>query len=221
MWVGLRAGWRGLRHLQNRGYLYIWANIFWAVLTVLVITAPAAWAGLVRMSYLLHRQPSVGLDDFWEGFRQNFRRTIPLALFNVLFLIVTISNWTSYAGRDGLGFAVLRGIWVTSLIVVFALQFFGWCFFFAMKQPSLLGAARNAGVMMIQNPLYTVGILLVTLVILILSAVLPAAWFLLTGGALAAVANSAVHDRLQAAGIEKAPAFDEDEIVDASFTDLP
>ncbi|MBL8155183.1 MAG: DUF624 domain-containing protein [Anaerolineae bacterium] len=220
MLTGLRVGWRGLRHLQNRGYLYVWANVFWAVLTVLVITAPAAWAGLARMSYLLHRQPSASLDDFWEGFRQNFRRTIPLALFNALFLVITISNWISYANRDGVGFALLRSIWVISLIVVFALQFFGWCFFFAMKQPSLLGAARNAGVMMIQSPLFTLGILLVAAILMIVSVFLPAAWFLLTGGALAAIANSAVLDRLRAAGIEKAPTFAEDEVVDASFTDV-
>lgn len=220
MLTGLRVGWRGLRHLQNRGYVYIWANVFWAVLTALVITAPAAWAGLARMSYLLHRKPSAGLDDFWEGFRQNFRRTIPLALFNALFLVITISNWISYADRDGLGFALLRSIWVISLIVVFTLQLFGWCFFFAMKQPSLLGAARNAGVMMIQNPLYTLGVLVVAAILMVISVFLPAAWFLLTGGALAAIANSAVLDRLREAGIEPAPAFAEDEVVDASFTDI-
>jgi hypothetical protein len=220
MLAGLRAGWRGLRHLQNRGYLYIWANVFWALLTVLVITAPAAWAGLVRMSYRLHRQPSASLDDFWQGFRQNFRRTIPLALFNALFLIITISNWINYANRDGVGFAILRSIWVISLIAVFTFQFFGWCFFFAMQQPSLLGAARNAGVMVIQNPLFTLGILLVAATLMIVSVFLPAAWFLLTGGALAAIANSAVLDRLRAVGIEKAPTFAEDEVVDASFTDV-
>ncbi|MBL8166222.1 MAG: DUF624 domain-containing protein [Anaerolineae bacterium] len=216
---GLRVFGRALRHLNQRGYIYVWATVLWAVLTLPIITAPAAWAGLVRMSFYAHRQPRAGLDDFWIGFRQNFWRGIPIALFNAVLLVITISNLLSYADQTGIGFVVLRLIWILTLLFVLIMQFFGWCFFYAMKQPSLIGGLRNTAVMLLNNPGFSMVVLIGALLISILSSLLPAAWFLITGGALAALANSAVQDRLRAAGIEAQPTFDENMIVDAIYSD--
>jgi hypothetical protein len=57
-------------------------------------------------------------------------------------------------------------------------------------------------------------------VIAAVSTLLPATWFLVTGGALAAIANSAVQDRLRAAGLERDPSFDESLVVDPLLNDL-
>jgi uncharacterized membrane protein YesL len=216
---GLRAVRRGLGHLNRRGYIYVWANVLWAVLTLLVLTAPAAWAGLVRLSYIAHRQPSVGLDEFWAGFRQNLKRGLLISIVNLLIIVITYSNLVSYAGHTGAGIAVLRGIWILSLVVWFVLQYLGWCFFYAMRQPTFAGALRNAGVMLLHNPGFCISVLLSAALLAAISTLLPAAWFLITGGALAAIANSAVQDRLRAAGYEPSPAFDEELVVDPSLGD--
>lgn len=215
---GLRVWARALRHLNRRGYIYVWATVLWAVLTLPIITAPAAWAGLVRMSFYAHREPRAELENFWIGFRQNFRRGILIALFNLALLLMTLSNLVSYADQTGIGMMALRFVWVMTLLVAFALQYFGWCFFYAMKKPAFIGGLRNAAVMLLCNPGFSLVVLLGALLIMILSSILPAAWFLITGGALAALANSAVQNRLRAAGIEAPPPFDEDMIVDVSFT---
>lgn len=217
---GLHAVWRGLHHLNRRGYVYVWANVFWAVLTVLIITAPAAWAGMVRLSYVAHRQPTVSLNDFWVGVRENLRRSVIIALANVAMFTITVSNLLSYAGADGTLIALARGIWVLSLALWLAAQYFGWCFFYAMKQPAFVGGLRNALVMMVQNPLFSLGVLLCVIVIAVISSLLPAAWFLISGGALAAIANSAVQNRLRAAGFEPMPQFDEAMVIDPHFGDI-
>lgn len=220
MLAGLRAVKHGLSHLNRRGYIYVWANVLWAALTLPVITAPAAWAGLVRLSFVAHRQPSVGLDDFWAGFRQNLGRSLPISLANLLIVGITFSNLVSYTGETGAGIVVLRGIWILSLALWLAAQYFAWCFFYAMRRPTFLGALRNAAVMLLQNPLFCASVLVCAAVTAVLSTVLPAAWFLITGGALAAIANSAVQDRLRAAGFEAPPAFDEALVVDPSLGDV-
>jgi hypothetical protein len=194
--------------------------VFWAVLTVLVVAAPAAWAGMVRMSYLLHRQPGAGLDDFWQGFRENLKRTVPIALANVVFLVICITNLVSYANAPGVGFILLRGVWLLTLVLWISVQYFAWCFFYAMRQPTFVGALRNAGVMLLHNPLFCAGVLLGVGVIAAISTALPAAWFLMTGGALAAIANSAVQDRLREAGLERDTGFDEELVVDPLLNDI-
>ncbi len=220
MWAGLRVCWQGVRHWNRRGYLYVWANVFWALLTVLIVTAPAAWAGLTRLSYVAHRQPLVSLDDFWQGVRENLLRSIPLAAINVLLVVTTYSNLASYADEPGLGFLFLRGVWVLSLILWLLAQFFGWCFFYAMKKPTFIGGLRNAVVMMINHPLFCAGVTVGVLLVGALSTMLAAAWFLITGGILVSIANSAVQDRLRLAGIEPGPAFEEGSVVDPEFGDV-
>jgi hypothetical protein len=74
-----------------------------------------------------------------------------------------------------------------------------------METPTLVGAFRNAAVMILLNPFFTLGVWLGVIVVVVLSTAFPAAWFLLTGAALAAIANSAVQDRLRAAGHEATP----------------
>jgi hypothetical protein len=215
---GLRVLGRTLRHLNQRGYIYVWATVLWAVLTLPIITAPAAWAGLIRMSFYAHREPRAGLEDFWTGFRQNLWRGILIALLNAILVVMTVSNLTSYADQHGIGVVALRLVWLLSLLVALVLQYFGWCFFYAMKTPTFIGGLRNAAVMLLNNPGFSLIILLGALLFAILSSIFPAAWFLITGGALAALANSAVQDRLWAAGIEARPTFDNELLVDANYT---
>ncbi|MDX2139171.1 MAG: hypothetical protein SF123_13870 [Chloroflexota bacterium] len=220
MWAGVRAAGRGFWHFWRRGYLYVWANLFWAALTLLVVAAPAAWAGLVRMSYVAHRDALVSLDDFWQGVRESWRKTFVLALINTLLIVTTLSNLIAYANEPGLGFVILRIVWIVSVVAWFGFQLFVWVFYFAMEQPTLIGAFRNAGVMIVTNPLFTLGVLLIITVIGAMSSVLPAAWFLLTGGIFAAIANSAVQDRLRTAGIDTTPLPDESLIADPSIDDV-
>ena len=205
MIAALRAEWRGLRHLNYQGYVYIWANLAWIVLTVLVITAPAAWAGMVRLSYYAQRSPSAQFEQFWIGFREHLKRGIVLALINIVVVVINVSNLLAYRGAIGFQADALRIVWVLAIVIWLTLQFYAYPLYYSMEQPSLVGAFRNAAVMILLNPLFTLGLLIGILPILVLSTLLPAAWLLLTGGALASVATYAVRDRLQAAGIDAPP----------------
>lgn len=200
MFAGLKAWWRGLAHLNHRGYIYIWANVLWFILSLPLVTAPAAWAGLVKMSGLAYQYPSTDIHDFWQGFKENLKTGLVMALLNLVVVGINFSNLAAYASSEGVGAVSLRVLWISVLWLWFATQFYMWPLLFEMKQPTLLGAMRNAVVMVVLNPFFTLGLWIGIILLVMLSTAFGAAWLLLTGSALAAIANSAVTDRLQTAG---------------------
>jgi len=203
MIAGLGAWWRGLRHLEHRGYIYIWANVLWVLLSLPILTAPAAWAGLIRLSHAAHTGPTADIRDFWDGFRENLKRGAVLAVLNLAVVVVNVTNLLAYREQTGLVAASLRIAWMLILALWFGVQFYMWPLFYEMREPSVRGAMRNAAVMILLNPGFTMGLWLGVALILVASTVLVAAWLLLTGGALAAIATSAVLDRLEAAGLRR------------------
>jgi uncharacterized membrane protein YesL len=196
MIAGFRAGWAGLRHWLAANWVYVWANVLWAVLTLTGVGAAAAWAGLTAMSYHAHRHPSAEFGRVWEGVKAHFWRTLPVSLIGLLIVAANVSNLIVY--RDA---GVLRIVWAAALAIWFGLQLYAFPLLHAMERPSLLGAYRNALTMVVLNPLYTLAVWLVAGVVIAFSAIFPIALLLATGGALAAIANSAVQDRLRAVGI--------------------
>lgn len=196
----LRVWWGALRHVFVRGYIYVWATLCWAGLSLPVITAPAAWAGLVRMSHLAHTSHSADLTDFWQGFKENLPRTIILALVNLAIIVVNVSNLWTYRFDTGTAVSLMRLIWILVLVIWFSIQLYLWPIFYEMEKPTISGALRNAALMVLLNPLFTLGLWPGIIVLATISTFLGAPWLLLTGGIFASLAVSAVLNRLRAAG---------------------
>lgn len=76
--------------------LLVAANVLWLLLSLLVVTWPAATAGLFYLAQRivredLEREPlEAHLSDFWEGFRRHWQRSSILTILDVgaLFLIL-------------------------------------------------------------------------------------------------------------------------------------
>jgi uncharacterized membrane protein YesL len=185
-----------VQHLNQRGYLFIWANILCVVLMLPLVTAPAAWAGLVHFTQLSLTQRQVGLEDFWRGFKANLWRGLAVFGLNLLIIGVNSVNLWAYANDPSLAASLLRPIWAGVLVVWGVLQLYLWPLLHHMERPSLWGGLRNAGVMLLLNPLFTLAMLMVLLVLWALSTVLTAAWLLLTLSAMSIFLTLAVMDRL-------------------------
>jgi uncharacterized membrane protein YesL len=201
MLPALRLARQTLRHLNFRGYIYIWANLLWFVLSLPIITAPAAWAGLIYMSRQAHLAPTVEISDFWQGFRSNLKRGAVMALLNVVIIAINLVNLLAYRNQTDLLVLGLRWTWVAALVVWVMLQFYMWPLLYELKQPSLVGAFRNAAIMLLRNPLYSFTLFIFILLLVVSSTVLVGAWALITASALAALSTGAVLERLAAAGL--------------------
>lgn len=200
MWAGLKAWWWGIIHFNQRGYAYIWGNAIWFALSLPLITAPAAWAGLVKMAYRAHNQPTTDLRDLWDGFKENLLRGMVMTVLNIVIVGINVWNLLAYRYNEEMAVIGLRVLWVTVLMLWFTVQLYMWPLFYQMEKPMLLGAMRNALVMIVFNPLFTLGLWVGIALLVAFSTIFPVAWMLLTAGMLAAIANTAVLDRLRAAG---------------------
>lgn len=203
MWAGFKAWWRGIIYFNQQGWAYIWANMLCVALSLPIITAPAAWAGLMKMAYHAQHEPSTDLRNVWDGFKEHFGRGLVLALLNLV--ILGINGWNLFAYRlmEGETAVALRVVWVGVLLLWFTVQLYLWPLFFSMEKPTLLGAMRNALVMIWLNPLFTAGLWLGMGLLIVFSTFFPVAWFLLTPGMLAVISTTAVLDRLRAAGLRQ------------------
>jgi uncharacterized membrane protein YesL len=199
MLAGLRATRAGLGNFRQRGYAYIWTNLAFVALSLPVITAPGAYSALMRVGHLAHTDPSeADLAAFWETFKTNLLRAIPWGLAHALFALVNFNNVIAYAGVDTFLVSVLESIWLVATVIWLGILLYTWPIYYEMAEPTLWGATRNALVMVLRNPLFTLVILLVLAILAAISTVLVASWLLLTFGVFAAVANAAVQDRLAA-----------------------
>lgn len=198
MWDGMRAAFRGLGNFRNLGYAYVWTNLAFVALSLPVITAPAAYSALMRVGHLAHTDPTeADLAAFWEAFRGNFRRSLPWGAANVLFAVINFNNLIAFASIDTPLVMLLEGLWFVAALAWLGMLLYTWPIYYEMSQPAMLGAARNALVMVLQNPLFTTTLLIVIALLAAVSTVLVACWLLLTWGAIAAIANAAVRDRLE------------------------
>ncbi len=195
---GLRAARRGLSNFRLAGYSYIWTNLAFVALCLPVITAPAAYSALMRVGHLAHTSPSdADLAAFWETFRANLRRALPWGLGNALFALINFNNLIAYAPLDTPLVLALEAVWIVAGVIWLGMLLYTWPIYYEMEEPTVGGALRNALVMVLQNPLFTLTVLLVIALLAALSTLLVAAWLLLTWGAIAAIANAAVLDRLE------------------------
>lgn len=196
MLAALRVFWRSIVQFEHYGWLYVLANILSIALSLPIITAPAAFAGLSHMSHVSQTSSTTTIGEFWIGFRAALPRSIVIGLINLAIVVMLAVNIIYYSVQTGILFVFLRAIWLIILIGWLGIQLYLWPILDEMETPTLRGGLRNAGVMVLQNPVFSLMLLLMVGVFVVLSTVLLAPWMLVTNSILACIANAAVLDRL-------------------------
>lgn len=195
----LRFYWRSLRHLNHRGYIYVWANLFWIGLSLPIITAPAAWAGLIVLTHRSHTQLQVSVSDLWDGFKQHFWPALLNGIITLLIVLINVTNLLSYDAVGWLGL-FFKALWIAALLVWFGVQIYLWPIMEELENPSLWSAYRNAFLMVLRQPFFTLGLLPVIGFWLLLGFVLPPLLLLLSGSMIAILSVSAALRNLERAG---------------------
>jgi uncharacterized membrane protein YesL len=194
---GLRVVGIGLNSVRKNGYAYIWANLAFLLLSLPIITAPAAYSALWRVAHETQTEPTTAdLGLFWETFRANLWRAMPWGFLNLAFVGVTFSNFLAYNDAPGIGMLCLRLAWLASAFAWAGVMLYTWAIYYEMQPPSVWGATRNALVMTLKNPFFTLAVLIGIGIVAVISTILTMTWILLTWGAVAAIGTAAVLDRL-------------------------
>jgi len=196
MFRALKVMLRAIVQFERYSWLYIVCNLLAVLISLPIVTAPAAFAGLTRLSHAAQRGPSSDYSEFWSGVRENLWRGIFIGCVNVVIFVVLWVNLTSYSMRIDPLFVMLGAVWLTVLVVWPALQLYLWPILEEMEKPNLRDGFRNAAVMASQNIGFTIVLVIGLGIVVVLSTVLFVPWLLLTGSLIACVANAAVIEQL-------------------------
>jgi len=190
--MALRAVWRGIKDVWQKGYTYIWANLAFIAACLPIITIPAAWSALCRVCHEAQTAPTnADLDLFWEALKTNFWRAIPWGIAHAGIATIIILNLTENPASTTYT-PITQIIWWGILFIWLGVFLATWAFYYEMESPTLIGATRNALIFVLQNPLFTLIILVVICIIGVISTVLVALWLVLSISAICAIETSGV-----------------------------
>jgi uncharacterized membrane protein YesL len=197
MIAAIQVIFRGLNDVRLKGYTYIWANVAFVALALPIVTAPAAFSALCRVAHAARTQNhEADLELFWQTFKENLWRAMPWGAVHLLYGVINFSNITAYISSPNPLFKGLWVIWLGSTPFWLAVLLYTWFIYYEMEQPDLIGATRNALVMVVVNPVFTLTLMVAIILLSVISTFLVAAWLLLTWGFIASLGAEAVLNRL-------------------------
>jgi uncharacterized membrane protein YesL len=167
-----------LRVLWRRIGLLLAANVIWLGMSLLIVTWPAATAGLF---YLIHcvvneeltndYRPAV-IDDFWKYFREHWRRSSLLSVGNLV-IILAIGLALRFYGES----TIVPLSWLVGPITLIGIawtgaQFYLYPLLIQRAEVPPWAIAREALLIAISYPLNTFSLLLTALVLSMAAAIL-------------------------------------------------
>ncbi|HUX75529.1 MAG TPA: YesL family protein [Anaerolineae bacterium] len=195
---GFRVFWEALKEFWDELFLLMLMNVVTVLLVIPVVTFPPALAGLWGAANLVAKGRAIHWSDYFEGFRRYFWKAWGLALLNILVAVILFTNIRFYTPAN-VPFDISPSVsqWIQAFFVGMALlwvivQMYPLALLFEQEDQRLRVALRNAAVLLITNPGFTIVLLLLLLIVAAISTAIPLLWFMVTVALLAVVCNRAV-----------------------------
>jgi len=178
-------------------FLCVFLSIIWWIGTILVLPAAPVMLAMHRVTNRIANYKRVDNSFFWEALRQHIGKGWLLYAISALIPLAVIVNiWFYFNSPNGwLNVIGIAWLWIL-LLVVMVLQYI-FPLFWQQDEPEIGLVLRNALLLVLRYPLYTLLILLFQLFLLIVSMVLTLPLILLTPALLALTANFAMTGILQ------------------------
>lgn len=193
--AALRVIGQALAQLWQQGYAIIWANVAFVVLSLPLVTLPAAYSALMRVAYACFTEPhEADLQLFWETFKANLWRSLPWGVGMAVFGVVNFTNLFTAVQHPptDMMWVALSGIYLLSGLVWGCAALYTWPIYYGMAQPSLLIATQQALLLSVRHPFLTWVNVVFVVIIAAISMGFLALWLLLTWGLIALVGCAAV-----------------------------
>lgn len=176
--IGVRAFWLALRAVWEEFYAVVMAALVGFLCLLTLILAPVALVGNYVLARRIADQRAVGWRDWWEGARAEWRVGYKWTLLNLGVIFLLLFNFNFYGARIGgtLG-SLLAGVWLMVLFLWLATQFYVLPLYLMQQQRRLRLALRNAALLAVTDPLTTLALMALTL--LLVAALYIIAWPLL------------------------------------------
>jgi uncharacterized membrane protein YesL len=176
-------------HIWDELYPLVGINLVWVVLTVLVLPAFPALAGLFYTTNRITDGESAGIGDFFEGFKRYFIPSLKYGLINIGVYYLTIRNIQFYARYEGLGFILLQYFFLSLVILWSILQVYVFPLLIEQDEPSIRTGLQNSVVVFLKFPGRSLGFCGIILGIIIVSRFVPPLAVLISGSLSAYLSN--------------------------------
>jgi hypothetical protein len=165
-------------------------NLLWFALTLPLITAPPAAAGLYYATNRLAHRRSANWRTFFVGFRSAFWLGWRWALTNLLVLMAVAGSTWVY-GRIGAAWSdSLQGLLLGLAVLWLLVQTYTFPLLLEQEDRRMVTAVRNSIALFIKYPATSMGLaLLLVLLIVVSTLLLPPSWPLVSASLGAYMAN--------------------------------
>ena len=190
--AAINLAWWGIGSALPTGASYL--ELPWLVVVLLLVLVPPPTAGVYYCANRMAHDKPVSFALFWEGTKKYLVKSWLAAWLGLLVAIVLMANIWFYGRFEG-----SWAIWVQALFVSMLLYWgTALVYFFPMllelreEKQRLLLALRNAVVLVVTNPLFSLLLVVLLVSTVVLSAVLVLPAVFLVTGIVALIANRAV-----------------------------
>jgi hypothetical protein len=195
-WQVLRAA---LRDLWSDLFTTAVVNLLWAILTLLVVTAPPAMLALFYVGNRIARGDPTDPGDFVRAFLRFFGAGWRWGAVQAVMLVLLVGD-VILTGQlsSSSGARLAQGLYLAALVVWLLLQLYTLPFLFEQETPSVRLALRNGALMLGSHPGFSVALGLLVLFALVAGTLLFFVTLAAGGVFVALVGNHAVLNRLAA-----------------------
>lgn len=197
------AAWKGLRVFWDELLTFVVCNLLWFVLSIPLITAPAATSALYCVADLAARDKRVAVADFFAGFKQYLAKGTLLGLLNVAAGVLLAVNILFYANLASTWADILLAIWIAATIYWLLLQVYLFPMFVVQIEPRISTTIKNATLLVLAQPLFCLTTAIILLMTAALSVVLLIPLLFFGISLIAVLSCVALNDRLDTLGIRK------------------
>ncbi len=162
---------------------FILANILWAILSIPLITMPAATAGL--FNYMSARVRGLQPDFFrvfFEGIRLHWRKATVIGLIDVLVggLIVLNTSIFPYMDVQSDPIAFLsRSVTIFAALALLLINLYAWSLMVLLQSLTIRQILVNAAVLVVTHPLWSIVVLIASALPVVISLFLPRGIFVI------------------------------------------
>ncbi len=178
-------------------FLCVFLSVIWWLGTILVVTAAPATIGLHRVANRMANYRRVDSGFFWEAARQNFGRGWLLYLISMLMPVAVAFNIWFYSQSAATTMRIIGIAWLWILLLVLMLSQYIFPLFWQQDEPSIKLILRNAFLLALRYPLYTLLLLIFQVVIIGVSTAITLPFILLMPALVAIAANFGLAGILQ------------------------
>ena len=173
-------------------FLLVGVNLAWLGLSLLVVTAPPATAGVYYLANQLAKGETVSFSLFVQGMRRYFRRSWLLAIIAVVISVLLVGNILFYANFANQWVRLISVFWGYVLLFWLAMLIYLFPLLIEQSDKSLLLILRNAALLVLDNLAFTLTLGILLLLFLLLNVALAVPLFLMAMSGLALIQSKAL-----------------------------